>query len=159
MTDQGPTRWRKPVLLEVGLSMALLWLAGCTGAGPGEPQDRAWAILPASEAQVRAAILHVLSADGYVVDVQDRTPLTVQTGYRQEIRGPWDWLLTHGVGTGRSWVEAVLETEEAGTTRVTVHVWSEGKEGLFTSWKPDDPPLSQSAHEQLWKVRRVLSLR
>jgi len=125
--------------------------------------DTAEALLPRPEAQVKTAVLQVLSADGYAIQNNDGQgddgrDQSVTTGYREEIDSVWDWLLRRRFGVGRSWVTATLRQEGEGATRVTIQVTYEGKESLFSAWREYETPLQQSAQNQLRLLRNALGL-
>lgn len=101
-------------------------------------------------------VVLVLTADGYEVEQEDDQTLT--TGYREEIRGPWDGLLRWRFGTGRSRVDAVVTPADARTSRLRLHVHYEGKDGLFTAWEDSPTPMPQSAHNQLRLIKNGLHL-
>ena len=88
--------------------------------------------LPASADRVKTAVVQVLTDGGYDVDRKDDQTLT--TGYREEMPGPWDWLLRWRFGTGRSRVEANATPATEQTTRLQLSIQYEGKDGLFSRW-------------------------
>ena len=102
------------------------------------------------------AVIQVLTDGGYDVDRQDDQNLT--TGYREEIRGPWDWLLRWRFGTGRSRVDARVSPAEEQSTRLRLHVQYEGKDGIFTRWEDSPTALPQSAENQLRLIKNALQI-
>ena len=147
-----------------GASIAVsVWLLGCASTQGPQSVDSVEAFLPRPEAEVKTALLQVLSADGYAIQNNDGQgdddrDQTVTTGYREEIDSVWDWLLVRRFGVGRSWVTATLRQEGEGTTHVTIQVTYEGKESLFSAWRDYETPLQQSARNQLRLLRNALAL-
>ena len=127
------------------LLLASLIVATVSCAGPPIPHepDVIDVTLPAPAEQVRTVLVQVLEDGGYDVDWQDDQNLT--TGYREEIHGPWDWLLRSRFGTGRSRVDALVTPATEQDTRVRLHVQYEGKDGIFTRWEASPTALPQSA--------------
>ena len=136
-------------------AVAVLTAAACAGQPiPHEP-DVIDVTLAAPTEQVRAAVVRVLTDGGYDVEQEDDQNLS--TGYRQEIRGPWDGLLRWRFGTERSRVNAVV-TADGFSTRLRLHVHYEGKDGLFTRWEDSPTALPQSAEHQLRLIKNALHL-
>ena len=88
------------------LLLASLIVATVSCAGPPIPHEPAVidVTLPAPAEQVRTVLVQVREDGGYDVEWQDDQTLT--TGYREEIHGPWAWLLRSRFGPGRSRVDA-----------------------------------------------------
>ncbi|HEX9154189.1 MAG TPA: hypothetical protein VF819_01425 [Nitrospira sp.] len=112
--------------------------------------------LPAPVENVRAAVIQVLTDGGYDVDRRDDESLS--TGYREEISGPWDWLLRWRFGTGRSRVEARVTSATEQSTRLWLNVLYEGKDGIFTNWEDSPTALPQSAENQLRLIKNALQI-
>lgn len=93
---------------------------------------------------------------GYDVDRRDDETLT--TSYREEMRGPWDWLLRWRFGTGKSRVDALVTEAAEQTTRLRLHVQYESKDGIFTRWENSPTALPQSAENQLRLIKNVLQI-
>ncbi|MGH7166327.1 MAG: hypothetical protein ACREIS_12475 [Nitrospiraceae bacterium] len=152
-----------PIVLG-GASIAVsTWLLGCASTQGSQPVDTAETVLTRPEAQVKTAVLQILSADGYAIQSDDGQgndggDKTVTTGYREETDSVWDWLLVRRFGVGRSWVTATLRQEGEGATRVTIQVTYEGKESLVSAWREYETPLQQSARNQLRLLRNALGL-
>lgn len=149
------------------LAVALLASAACASGPPIPHQpDVVDAILPAPADLVRMAVIQVLTDGGYEVEelekeddaVEQKNDHTLTTGYREEIRSPWDWLLRRRFGTGRSRVDALVTPADDQTTRLRLHVLYEGKDGIFTRWEesPTAPP--QSAENQLRLIKNALHI-
>jgi hypothetical protein len=140
--------------------IGLLVLAGCAAAPqpPGNSQD---VILEAPEAQVRAAFVRVLTEGGYDVKRGAQDDSAIQTGYREEISN-YNWLYRTRFGMNRSKVIVTLTPESETTTRVTVQVMSEGRNGewmpLASSWVPYDAAVPQSAANTIRLVKNALGL-
>jgi hypothetical protein len=83
---------------------------------------------------------------------------TLNTSYREETRGPWDWLYRWRFGTIKSRVEAMVTPSAEQATRLRLQVLSEGKDGLFTSWEDVQSALPQSAENQLRLIKNVLQI-
>jgi hypothetical protein len=125
--------------------------------------DSVAAILTAPGDQVQAAVIQVLTEDGYTVRHAKRSQRTLTTGYRQEINSIWDWLLRYSFGVSRSRVDATLISEEGPAeeepaTRLTIEVTYQSKDSLFSHWYRTDTPLPQSAANQVRLVKKALGL-
>ena len=149
------------------LAVALLVSAACASGPPIPPQpDVVDATLPAPADQVRMAVIQVLTDGGYEVEevekeddaVEQKNGHTLTTGYREEIRSPWDWLLRRRFGTGRSRVDALVTPADDQTTRLSLHVLYEGKDGIFTRWEESPTALPQSAENQLRLIKNALHI-
>lgn len=133
-----------------------VFLGACAGPTiPHEP-DTVDVLLAAPAAEVRTAVVQVLTQDGYDVEQRDEQHLT--TGYREEIGGPWDWLLRCCFGTGRSRVDAMVTETSERSTRLRLNVLYEGKDGLFTRWEESPTALPQSAENQLRLIKNALHI-
>ncbi len=143
-------------LLRAVLTTALLATTGCAGQTiPHEP-DVIDVTLPASLDDVRTAVMQVLADGGYDVEKKDDQNLT--TGYREEMAGPWDWLLRWRFGTGKSRVDAMVTEAPEQHTRLRLHVTYEGKDGIFTRWEESPTALPQSAENQLRLIKNALKI-
>ena len=149
------------------LAVALLASAACASGPPIPHQpDVVDATLPAPADQVRMAVIQVLTDGGYEVEevekeddaVEQKNDHTLTTGYREEIRSPWDWLLRRRFGTGRSRVDALVTSADDQTTRLRLHVLYEGKDGIFTRWEESPTALPQSAENQLRLIKNALHI-
>ena len=140
------------------LLLAALMVGTGACAGPTIPHepDVLDVTLPAPAEQVRAAVIQVLTDGGYDVDRRDDQNLT--TSYREEISGPWDWLLRWRFGTGRSRVDALVTQATEQDTRLRLHVQYEGKDGIFTRWEDSPTALPQSAENQLRLIKNALHI-
>jgi hypothetical protein len=148
-----PSRW---IILT-----GLLVVAGC-GTAPQQPAGNSQdVILEAPEAKVRAAFVHVLTEGGYEVLEDTEGDGTIRTGYRTEISN-YNWLYRTLFGVNRSKVAVTLTAEGNAATRVTVQVWSEGKDGewmpLAGSWVAYDTAVPQSAANTIRLVKNELGL-
>lgn len=142
----------------VHLLLAAIIVGATACAGPTIPHepDVVDVTLPAPAEQVRTAVIQVLTDGGYDVDRQDDQNLT--TAYREEISGPWDWLLRWRFGTGRSRVDALVTPATEQDTRLRLHVQYEGKDGIFTRWEDSPTALPQSAENQLRLIKNALHI-
>jgi hypothetical protein len=142
----------------VHLLLTALIVGATACAGPTIPHepDVVDVTLPAPAEQVRTAVIQVLTDGGYDVDRQDDQNLT--TAYREEISGPWDWLLRWRFGTGRSRVDALVTRATEQDTRLRLHVQYEGKDGIFTRWEDSPTALPQSAENQLRLIKNALHI-
>ena len=134
-------------------------LAACVDcAGPPIPHepDVADMTLSAPADEVRTALIQVLTDGGYDVEQEGDEHWT--TDYREEIPGPWNWLLRWRFGTGRSRVDALLTAADSKTSRLRLQVDYEGKDGLFTRWEDAPTPLAHSATNQLRLIKNALHL-
>ncbi|MDF0644865.1 MAG: hypothetical protein P0111_12615 [Nitrospira sp.] len=144
------------ILLQIVLCLSLLGTLACAGPRiPHEP-DIIDVMLPAPADKVSTAVIDVLTDGGYDIDHKDDERLA--TDYRQEIRGPWDWMLRWRFGTGRSRVETRVTPASEGSTRLRLHVLYEGKDGLFTRWEDSPTALPQCAENQLRLIKNALHL-
>jgi hypothetical protein len=113
-------------------------------------------VLPAPADEVKAALIDVLVTDGYEIEEEPAGVLT--TGIREEIRGPWDWLLRWRFGVGKSRLRATITPSDANSTRVRLHVFHRSKDGIFEHWEEAETPLPQSATNQVRLVKNRLHL-
>ena len=151
---------RGPDALRQGMSIlaAAALMIGCSTTRPAGTSDFVEVVLAASHDRVNAAVIQVLTEGAYEVSEGDRQDQALSTGYRQEIASPWNWLVVHRFGTGRSRVDATILPESQTATRLIIDVAYEGKDSLFFSWSPYETPLPQSAANQLRLVRNTLGL-
>ena len=140
----------------LSLALLVIWASACAGPPiPHEP-DVIDVTLPATADRVKTAVAQVLTEGGYRVDRTDDENLT--TGYREEISGPWDWLLRWRFGTGRSRVDVLVTPAPGESSRLRLHVLYEGKDGLFTRWEESPTATPQSAANQLRLIKNALQL-
>ena len=130
--------------------------AACAGPPVVHDADVVDVTLAAPAGEVRAAVIQVLTDGGYEVEQEDDRHL--MTGYRTEIRGPWDGLLRWRFGTERSRVDAVVTGAHDQNSRLRLHVQYEGKDGLFTAWEDSPTALPQSAENQLRLIKNALHI-
>jgi hypothetical protein len=143
-------------LLCVLLAGAMLGAIGCAGQTiPHEP-DVIDVTLPAPIDEVRTAVVRVLTDGGY--QVERKADQNFTTGYREEMAGPWDWLLRWRFGTGKSRVDATVTEAQEKHTRLRLHVTYEGKDGIFTGWEESPTALPQSAENQLRLIKNALQI-
>ena len=140
------------------LAALFLLVSAACAAGPPIPHepDLVDVTLPAPADEVRTAVIQVLTDGGYEVQQEDDQNLT--TGYREEIRNPWDGLLHWRFGTGRSRVNAVVTAADEQSSRLRLDVKYEGKDGLFTRWEDSPTALPQSAENQLRLIKNALRI-
>lgn len=136
--------------------LSLLTSAACAGPPIPHDPDVIDVTLAALTDQVRAAVIQVLTDEGYDLEREDDQNLT--TGYRKEIRSPWNGLLRWRFGTGRSRVNAVVTAADDQGTRLRLYVQYEGKDGLFTRWEESPTALPQSAENQLRLIKNALHI-
>jgi hypothetical protein len=120
------------------------------------PPDRIEATLAAPLDQVKSAVIEVLTQQGYDVDEQENGRL--MTGNRRQTGGPWNWMLNWRFGTGKSQVEAMLAPAQNSSTNLTLEVSHEGKDGIFVFWERSQPPVPESAENQLRLIKLALRL-
>ena len=135
----------------------LLATLACT-SGPPIPHepDVIDVTVPAPADKVRMAVIEVLTDGGYEVETNDDQNLS--TGYREEIPGPWDWLLRWRFGTGRSRVEALVTPASEESSRLRLNVLYEGKDGLLAKWQDSPTAVPQSAENQLRLIKNKLQI-
>ena len=143
-------------LRKVIVASFLALTLGCAGPLMPHDPDVIDVTLPAPADRVTNVVVQILTDGGYAVDREDDQTLT--TGYRKEIPGPWDGLLSWRFGTGRSRVEANVTTATEQTTRLRLSVQYEGKDGLFTQWEDSPTALPQSAENQLRLIKNALQI-
>jgi hypothetical protein len=140
----------------LSLALIVIWASACAGPPiPHEP-DVIDVTLPATADRVKTAVTQVLTEGGYTVDRKDDENLT--TGYREEISGPWDWLLRGPFGTGRSRVDVLVTPASEQSSRLRLHVLYEGKDGIFTRWEESPTAKPQSAENQLRLIKNALQI-
>lgn len=140
----------------LSLALIIIWASACAGPSiPHEP-DVIEVTFPADADRVKMVVIQVLTEGGYSVDRKDDESLT--TGYRDEIRGPWDWLLRWRFGTGRSRVEAMVTPASEYSSTLRLHVLYESKDGIFTRWDESPTARPQSAENQLRLIKNALQL-
>ncbi len=137
---------------------ALALSAACASTTSRPPSDTADAILLLPVEQVRTAAVQVLLDQGYELQLSDDTDRVISTRYREEIEGPWDWLLHARFGVNRSRVDIALIPEGDHATLVSIYVSAYGKDSLFAGWRPYETPLPQSAGNQLRLLKNALGL-
>ena len=135
---------------------ACIWLGACSSMQTVPDRDVINATLPAPAEEVTPALIEVLASEGYDVDVEDAETLT--TGWREEIRSPWDWLLRWRFGVGKTRVEAKVTPVESDRTHITLQVFHFSKDGILDRWDKADSPLPQSAANQVRRVNNKLHL-
>jgi hypothetical protein len=141
----------------LGLLLAsCMWLGGCSAVQPAPDPDVIDVTLPTPAEEVKLALTEVLTAEGYDVDQQDADMLV--TGAREEIQGPWDWLLRWRFGVGKSRVEAKVTALETDSSRMRLQVFHRSKDGIFDAWQEAETPLPQSAINQVRLVKNRLHL-
>jgi len=143
-------------LRALSLGLLVIWASACAAPPISHKPDVIDVTLPAPADQVKAAVMQVLTEGGYDVDRKDDERLT--TGYREEIGGPWDWLLRWRFGTGRSRVEAIVTPASEQSSRLRLHVLYEGKDGIFTRWEDSSTALPQHAENQLRLIKNALKI-
>ena len=144
------------ILLRSFTIVLLVSFLGCAGQQiPHEP-DIVDVTVPASADKVTEAVIQVLTEAGYEVDEDAEQHLT--TGYREEMRGPWNWLLHWRFGTGRSLVDALVTPVSEQNTRLRLHVSYEGKDGIGSTWEESPTSLPQNAENQLRLIKHKLKL-
>ncbi len=144
------------LFITLTLVATALMIDGCSSLPTQHPPDVVEETLPAPTDRVRQAVLDVLTAGGY--NVEEDSNGNLKTGYREEITGLWDWMLRWRFGVGKSRVEATLTPVQETSTRLTLHVMYESKDGLFTSWEDSPTALPQSATNQLRLIKNKLQL-
>lgn len=138
------------------LVLLFVTITACAGPPLAHEPDIVDVTLPAPAEKVRTAVIEVLTDGGYDIDRRDDE--TLSTGYREEISGPWDWLLRWRFGTGRSRVEARVTPATEESTRLWLNVLYEGKDGIFTRWEDSPTTLPQSAENQLRLIKNALQI-
>lgn len=143
--------------LRTGLLLAATTLLiGCSGTPRPLPADLVETRLAAPLDSVKAALTQVLTDGGYEVDWKNTS--TLETGYREEMHGPWNWLYRWRFGTIKSQVNATVIAADEQNTALKLEVRSEGKDGIFTSWEQVPSALPQAADNQLRLIKNALQL-
>jgi hypothetical protein len=131
-------------------------VCGCSSTPLHYEPDMIDVTLPVPTDQVRMAVAEVLRGSGYDVEWKDEQTLT--SDYRDETRGPWNWLLHWRFGTVKSRVEATVTPWTDDTTRLRLHILSKGKDGIFRRWEPAHVGLPQTAENHLRLIKNALQL-
>jgi hypothetical protein len=129
---------------------------GCSGAPHPLPTDLIETRLAAPLDTVKTALTQVLTDGGYNVDWKN--DFTLETSYREEIHGPWNWLYRWRFGTIKSQVNATVKAADSQNTALTLEVQSEGKDGILTSWDQVPSALPQGADNQLRLIKNALQI-
>ena len=135
---------------------ACLWLVACSSVHPVPEPDVADVTLPAPAEEVTPALIELLTSGGY--DVDEEAMGILMTGWREEIRSPWDWLLRWRFGVGKTRVETQVTSLESDRTRVYMQVFHRSKDGILDSWSEADSPLPQSAANQIRLLKNMLHI-
>lgn len=137
-------------------------VCGCASPSATQPADSVEALLEAPVDQVRTAVIEVFTSQGYAVESSqpesENHTESIHTGYREETRSPWDWMLRFRFGVGRTQAEADLNGEGEGATKLMLTVLHESKGALWGSWAQSDPPVPQSAENYLRLIKNQLKL-
>ncbi len=145
------------MILRAGLLLATMTLViGCSGTPRPLPSDFVETRLSAPLDTVKTALTQILTDDGYDVDWKNDS--TLETSYREEMQGPWNWLYRWRFGTIKSRVNATVTAADNQNTTLKLEVQSEGKDGIFTSWDQVPSALPQSADNQLRLIKNALQL-
>jgi hypothetical protein len=143
--------------LRTSLLLATMTLViGCSGAPHPLPADLIETRLAAPLDTVKTALTQVLTDGGYDVDWKNDS--TLETSYREEMHGPWNWLYRWRFGTIKSRVNATVKAADDQSTALKLEVQSEGKDGIFTSWDQVPSALPQGADNQLRLIKNALQL-
>jgi hypothetical protein len=155
MISMRPSR---RALKTIVLPAAALMLLGCASKPVERPPDAIEAVLAAPQDQVRAALIQVLTEDGYSIKDESNEGRIISTGYREETNSIWDWLLLSRFGVNRSRVDATFTPEDQDHTRLSIQISYETKRHIWSLWQDSSPALQQSAANQLRLVKNVLGL-
>ena len=131
-------------------------LMSCSGSPHPLPTDLIETRLAAPLDSVKAALTQVLTDGGYDVDWKNDS--TMETSYREEMHGPWNWLYRWRFGTIKSRVNATVTAADGQNTALKLEVRSEGKDGIFTSWDQIPSAIPQGADNQLRLIKNALQL-
>jgi len=82
----------------------------------------------------------------------------VETGYRKQFDGPWNWLATSRLGVDRSRVNAVMTAEGAASTRLSLSVIHHAKDHAWSAWQDTTPPPHRDAGLHLRALKVALGL-
>jgi hypothetical protein len=146
-----PARLHRLALVAAGLL-----IAGCAGH-TSVREDAVEAVLPLPPDQVHSALVAVLEADDYSVRTAEDERV-VETGYRKQMDGPWNWLLTSRFGVDRSKVNAVMSAEGADSTRLNISVTHQAKDHVWSSWQDTTAPPHRDASLHLRSLKVALGL-
>ena len=135
---------------------AALLIAGCAGH-TSLREDTVETVLPLPPDQVRSALVAVLEADDYSVWTAEDERV-VETGYRKQMDGPWSWLLTSRFGVDRTKVNAVMSSEGADSTRLTMSVTHQAKDHVWAAWEHTTAPPHRDAGLHLRDLKVALGL-
>jgi hypothetical protein len=147
----------RPFLQALALLLCL-GTVGCaelgTQPGPGTAEMQ----YTAPRERVKQAAVKVLTENGYTVSDDEASGARLTTGYREEIRVIWNWLVVSRFGIGRSRVRIDLTEGAEQTTHVKLEVLHDSKDGLFSRWGSGDIPLPQAPDTFLRLIRNELGL-
>jgi hypothetical protein len=135
---------------------AVLLVAGCA-SHTSVREDTVEAVIPLPPDQVRSALIAVLEADEYSVRTSDDERV-VETGYRKQFDGPWNWLATSRFGVDRSKVTAVMSAERADSTRLSLSVTHHAKDHVWSPWQETTAPPHRDAGLHLRALKVALGL-
>jgi hypothetical protein len=139
--------------------LVVLFLLGCAGPNGTPPgSDSADATLPVEPQKVRAALIEILTANGYTVHDEEGNGRVLTTGYRKETDSPWDWMLRRRFGVGRSLVVATILPEEPTMTRLSIQVSYEEKNRIWHTWHTAQPPVPLSAENHVRLLKNALGV-
>jgi hypothetical protein len=138
---------------------AVVLLLGCAGPnGALSGSDSADATLPVEPQKVRAALIEILTANGYTVHEEESNGRVLTTDYRDETDSPWDWMLRRRFGVGRSLLVATILPEETTMTRLSIQVTYEEKNRIWHTWRAAPPPVPLSAENQVRLLKNALGV-
>jgi hypothetical protein len=142
-----------------GAVFLLVILFGCATENGGRTPESIDVLLPSPEDQVRAAVIQVLTEDGYSIRNSADQERVISTDYREEINGIWDRLLVHVFSVDRSRVDASLTPEDKTHTRLSIQVTYEARSHFWSTWQKEDPAaLARNPATQVQRVKNILGL-
>lgn len=131
---------------------------GCAEFGAQPGPGTAEMQYAAPRERVKQAAVKVLTENGYTVFDDEASAARLTTGYREEIRTIWNWLVVSRFGIDRSRVRVDLTEGTEQTTHVKLEVLHDSKDGLFSRWGSGDIPLPQDPDTFLRLIRNELGL-
>ncbi|MDX2251012.1 MAG: hypothetical protein NW202_01890 [Nitrospira sp.] len=133
-----------------------VFLVGFGSAAQAVEPDVVQVQLAAPVEKVKAAVTEVLTNSGYT-QVAWKNDSSVTTNYREETEGI-QYLYDCCWGVIKNRVEATVTPSGDQTTDLRLQVMAEGKRTVWESFIPVQPPVPESANNQLRLIKNKLKI-
>jgi hypothetical protein len=133
-----------------------VFLIGFGSAAQAVEPDVAQVQLAAPVDKVKAALTEVLTSSGYT-QVVWKDDSTVTTNYRDETEGH-QWMYDCCLGVIKNRVEATVTPKADQTTELRLQVSALGKRTLWDGYTPVQPPVPESADNQIRLIKNKLKI-